>query len=194
MTAACPGEEMVREATRHWLERAVIGLNLCPFAKAVHVKGQIHYAVSFATDAPELLDTLESEIAQLLALAPEERDTTLLIAPQALPDFWSFNAFLQVAEKILRKKGWVADVQIASFHPDYEFADAPSGDMAHYTNRAPYPTLHLLREASLDLAVQSFPDASLIYERNIATMRSLGPAGWLALGIGESDAGREARF
>jgi hypothetical protein len=194
MTAACPDEDMVREATRHWLEQAVIGLNLCPFAKAVHVKGQIHYALSFAIDAPELLDALEREIVQLLALAPEERDTTLLIAPHAMPDFWDFNAFLFLAEKMLRKKGWVADVQIASFHPHYEFADAPPGDMAHYTNRAPYPTLHLLREASLDLAVQSFPDASLIYERNIATMRALGTAGWDALGIGESHAGREAGF
>jgi hypothetical protein len=101
---------------------------------------------------------------------------------------------LLLAEKMLRKKRWAADVQIASFHPHYEFADAPPGDMAHYTNRAPYPTLHLLREASLDLAVQSFPDASLIYQRNIATMRALGAAGWDALGIGESHAGREVRF
>ena len=184
-------DQAVCEAMRYWLERAVIGLNLCPFAKAVHSKGQIHYAVSSACDAQALLHDLEREISDLLMQDSQQRDTTLLIAPDAFPDFWDFNAFLRSADKLLRKKGWDGEVQIASFHPRYEFADAGVSDMAHYTNRAPYPTLHLLREASLDHAVQVFPDAALIYERNIATLRALGPAGWQALGVGGTDPAQE---
>ena len=184
-------DQAVCEAMRYWLERAVIGLNLCPFAKAVHSKGQIHYAVSSACDAQALLHDLEREISDLLMQDSQQRDTTLLIAPDAFPDFWDFNAFLRSADKLLRKKGWDGEVQIASFHPRYEFAEAVVGDMAHYTNRAPHPTLHLLREASLDHAVQMFPDAALIYERNIATLRAMGPAGWQALGVGCTDPAQE---
>jgi len=188
MTGFSQRDQAVCEAMRYWLERAVIGLNLCPFAKAVHSKGQIHYAVSSACDAQALLHDLEREISDLLMQDPQQRDTTLLIAPDAFPDFWDFNAFLRSTDKLLRKKGWDGEVQIASFHPRYEFTDAAAGDMAHYTNRAPYPTLHLLREASLDRAVQAFPDAALIYERNIATLRALGPAGWQALRVDCTDA------
>jgi len=191
MTGFSQRDQAVCEAMRYWLERAVIGLNLCPFAKAVHSKGQIHYAVSSACDAQALLHDLEREISDLLMQDPQQRDTTLLIAPDAFPDFWDFNAFLRSTDKLLRKKGWDGEVQIASFHPRYEFTDAAAGDMAHYTNRAPYPTLHLLREASLDRAVQAFPDAALIYERNIATLRALGPAGWQALGLGGTDPAQE---
>ena len=191
MTSVFQRDQAVCEAMRYWLERAVIGLNLCPFAKAVHIKGQIHYAVSSACDAQTLLHDVESEIGDLLLQDSQLRDTTLLIAPDAFPDFWDFNAFLRSADKLLRKKGWDGEVQIASFHPRFEFADAAVGDMAHYTNRAPYPTLHLLREASLDHAVQVFPDAALIYERNIATLRALGPAGWQALGLGGTDPAQE---
>ena len=191
MTGFTQRDQAVCEAMRYWLERAVIGLNLCPFAKAVHSKGQIHYAVSSACDAQALLHDLEREISDLLMQDSQQRDTTLLIAPDAFPDFWDFNAFLRSTDKLLRKKGWDGEVQIASFHPHYEFAEVAAGDMAHYTNRAPYPTLHLLREASLDRAVQAFPDAALIYERNIATLRALGPAGWQALGVGCTDAPQE---
>lgn len=191
MTGFTQRDQAVCEAMRYWLERAVIGLNLCPFAKAVHSKGQIHYAVSSACDAQALLHDLEREISDLLLQDSQQRDTTLLIAPDAFPDFWDFNAFLRSTDKLLRKKGWDGEVQIASFHPHYEFAEVAAGDMAHYTNRAPYPTLHLLREASLDRAVQAFPDAALIYERNIATLRALGPAGWQALGVDCTDAPQE---
>lgn len=171
-------ESDVVQATQGWLERAVIGLNLCPFAKAVHVKGQIHYALCWAQDTADVLDALAAEMQDLLAQAPEQRDTTLLILPNTFPDFWDFHGLVQRAEKLLRTLRMDGILQIASFHPQFEFADAPAGDMAHYTNRAPYPILHLLREDSMDRAVAAYPDAALIYERNIARLRELGLQGW----------------
>jgi hypothetical protein len=168
----------VVQATQGWLERAVIGLNLCPFAKAVHAKGQIHYALCWSHDTADVLDALAAELQDLLAQAPEQRDTTLLILPDAFPDFWDFYGLVQGAEKLLRTLRLEGVLQIASFHPQFEFADAPAGDMAHYTNRAPYPVLHLLREDSMDRAVAAYPDAALIYERNIARLRDLGLQGW----------------
>ncbi len=168
----------VLQATQGWLERAVIGLNLCPFAKAVHAKGQIHYALCWAQDSADVLDALAAAMHDLLAQTPEQRDTTLLILPEAFPDFWDFHGLVQRAEKLLRTLRLDGVLQIASFHPQFEFADAPAGDMAHYTNRAPYPILHLLREDSMDRAVAAYPDAALIYERNIARLRDLGLQGW----------------
>ena len=168
----------VLQATERWLERAVIGLNLCPFAKAVHVKGQIHYALTWSQDTADVLDDLARALHELLAQDPQQRDTTLLIAPNAFPDFWDFHGFVQSADKLLRSL--------------YEFAQTPAGDMAHYTNRAPYPILHLLREDSMDRAVAAYPDAALIYERNIARLRDLGAAGWIALDVA-APANREER-
>lgn len=170
-------------ATRHWLEQAVIGLNLCPFAKGVHVKEQIRYVVSGAQSDTALLDDLERELQHLKDAAPELLDTTLLILPEVLADFDDFTAFLDLADVILRTHGLVGVLQIASFHPDYVFADAEPDDIANYTNRAPYPTLHLLREESLAKATAAFPDAADIYERNIETMERIGLAGWQALNI-----------
>jgi len=168
----------VLQATERWLERAVIGLNLCPFAKAVYVKGQIHYALCWAHDSADVLEALAAELDDLLAQTPAQRDTTLLILPDAFPDFWDFHGLVQGAEKLLRTLRLEGVLQIASFHPQFEFADAPAGDMAHYTNRAPFPVLHLLREDSMDRAVAAYPDAALIYERNIARLRALGLQGW----------------
>jgi hypothetical protein len=176
-------EGEVLQTTERWLERAVIGLNLCPFAKAVHVKGQIHYALTWSQETADVLDDLTVALHDLLAQDPQQRETTLLIAPNAFPDFWDFHGFVQRADKLLRSLGLDSALQIASFHPQYEFAQAPAGDMAHYTNRAPYPILHLLREDSMDRAVAAYPDAALIYERNIARLRDLGAAGWLALDV-----------
>ncbi len=173
----------VLQTTERWLERAVIGLNLCPFAKAVHVKGQIHYALTWAQDTADVQADLALALHDLLAQDPQQRDTTLLIAPNAFPDFWDFHGFVQRADKLLRSLRLDSALQIASFHPQYEFAQAPAGDMAHYTNRAPYPILHLLREDSVGRAVAAYPDAALIYERNIARLRDLGAAGWLALDV-----------
>ena len=179
-------EATVVEDMRRWLERAVIGLNLCPFAKAVHTKGQIHYAVSAATDTEALRQDLIYELNSLLAHDPSARDTTLLIAPQVLADFLDYNDFLAVAERVLRKMKLAGTVQIASFHPDFQFGGAAADDITNYTNRAPYPCLHLLREASVDRAVAAFPEAETIFERNIATLEALGHNGWDALGVGKS--------
>jgi uncharacterized protein len=169
--------------TRKWLERAVIGLNLCPFAKAVHVKGQVRYVVSAARSEDVLLDDLERELKFLAEAAPAEVDTTLLITPEVLTDFDDFANFLDLVEVVLRTNGLVGTLQVASFHPDYVFADADPDDIANHTNRAPYPTLHLLREASLARATAAFPDAADIYEHNIETLRNLGLEGWQALDV-----------
>jgi hypothetical protein len=165
----------------------VIGLNLCPFAKAVHVKGQIRYAVTAATTADELLAELRHEIDLLAAANPEAIDTTLLIHPQAMTDFIDFAFFLKEADAAIRDLGHEGNLQIASFHPDYEFAGSAADDIANCTNRSPYPMLHLLREASVDRAVAAFPDAAAIYERNIDTLRRLGHDGWRRLWTSDAD-------
>ena len=174
------------EDTQRWLERAVIGLNLCPFAKGVHVKGQIHYAASHAQTPHELLQDLRAELTDLLAHEVATRDTTLLIAPECLADFLDFNDFLAQAEQALKALNLDGVVQIASFHPDFQFAGTVVDDITNCTNRAPYPTLHLLREDSIDQAVQAFPEAATIFEHNMQTLERLGPAGWAALGLGRS--------
>ena len=176
----------VANDVRRWLERAVIGLNLCPFAKAVHVRGQVHYAVTRADSAAEILKDLERELRNLVALDAAERDTTLLILSDSLGDFLEFNDFLDRADQLLLDLAMDGVVQIASFHPDYQFAGTAPDDIGNFTNRAPYPTLHLLREASIDRAVQAFAAAEPLFEANIRTMQKLGHAGWAALGISRS--------
>lgn len=168
-------------ATRLWLEKAVIGLNLCPFAKAVYLKNQVRFVVSNAPHLDGLLEDLDRELDFLAAADPEQIDTTLLIHPALLPDFLDFNDFLQIAEAAVDEHQLEGVIQIASFHPQFQFADTAPDDMQNYTNRAPYPTLHLLREASIDKAVAAFPDTETIYQRNIATLEKLGIAGWRAL-------------
>ncbi|NSX06538.1 DUF1415 domain-containing protein [Cupriavidus gilardii] len=170
--------QTILEATRHWLTRAVIGLNLCPFAKSVYVKEQIRYVVCDATDAEALLDTLETELKGLAQADPARIDTTLLIVPRMLADFADYNDFLYLAERLLDSLGLSGVLQIASFHPQYQFAGTDADDIENYTNRAPYPILHLLREDSIERAVEAFPDAADIYERNEETMRRLGHEGW----------------
>ena len=161
--------------TAQWVERVVIGLNLCPFAKAVQVKGQVRYAVSAAETSATLTEDLRRELLSLQAADPSEVDTTLLIVPRVLGDFLDFNDFLADADALLHELHLEGELQLASFHPDYCFADSSADDPANFTNRAPYPTLHLLREASVTRAVEAFPDPSSIYERNIATLRALSP-------------------
>jgi len=178
--------DQIIDATQRWLERAVIGLNLCPFAKAVHVKHQIRYVVSVATTTEAVLDDLERELVFLRDADPGLVDTTLLIAPQVFATFSEFADFLDLAEVVLRTHQLVGVIQIASFHPDYVFADAEVDDVTNCTNRSPYPTLHLLRETSLSRATQAYPDAAAIFERNIETLNSLGSAGWKALNLGKN--------
>ena len=167
--------------TQHWLEHAVIGLNLCPFAKAVQVKQQIRWVESAARDAQGLLDDLVQELQFLAAADPEAVDTTLLIHPQALTDFLDYNDFLDIADAAVERLGLDGVLQVASFHPDYQFEGTSPGDVENLSNRSPYPMLHLLREDSIARAVAAYPDAAAIYERNIDTRRALGPAGWRAL-------------
>ena len=178
---ADPAAGDVIAATRLWIERAVIGLNLCPFAKAVEVKNQIRFVVSLARTRDDLLFDLADELRLLAAADPEVCDTTLLMHPQVLTDFPDYNDFLDIADAAVDALGLDGVVQVASFHPDYQFAGTRPDDIDNYTNRAPYPTLHLLREDSVERAVAAFPDTENIYENNIRTLRQLGPDGWRSL-------------
>ena len=168
-------------ATRRWLERAVIGLNLCPFAKAVHAKGQIRFVLSEATTADALLEELAYELVRLHQTEPEEIDTTLLVHPHVLGDFFDYNDFLDQADAAVDALGLEGELQVASFHPDYQFAGTRSDDAGNCSNRSPYPTLHLLREASVERAVAAYPDPDVIVERNLDTLDRLGVDGYRRL-------------
>lgn len=179
--------EEIIAATQAWLEKAVIGLDLCPFARAVHVRNQIRYVVSEAETPEELLADLIAELQALAAADPEEIDTTLLIHPKVLEDFLDYNDFLGVAEAAVEELGLAGVLQVASFHPRYQFAGTEPDDIGNYTNRSPYPILHLLREESVERAVDSFPDTAQIYEKNVETLRRLGREGWKGLGLGSGE-------
>jgi hypothetical protein len=176
---------MVQDTLR-WLERAVIGLNLCPFAKAVFVKNQVHCVVSAAQDLETLRDDLIAELKDLVAHAADQRDITLLVIQHLLKDFNDYNDFLNVADDCLLALDLEGEIQIASFHPQYQFAGTDENDITNFTNRSPYPTLHLIREASMDRAVAAFPEAEAIFEVNMATLEQLGLDGWQALQVGPS--------
>ena len=182
MTQDAPFDaEAIEAGVRRWLERAVIGLNLCPFAKAVYVKDQVRIVASDATTERALLEQLGEELALLRDTPAELIDTTLLVHPQVLGDFLDYNDFLGDADALVEAMALDGVLQVASFHPDYRFADSEADDPANLTNRAPYPILHLLREASVDRAVDAYPEPDAIIERNIATMRELGFEGWRKL-------------
>ena len=176
-------------ATRHWLEQAVIGLNLCPFARAVHMKRQIRRVESPARDEQELRDDLVRELQYLAAADAESVDTTLLIHPHVLNDFLDYNDFLDVADATIEVLGLTGVLQVASFHPDYRFEGTVPVDVANFSNRSPYPMLHLLREDSIARAVAALPDAASIYERNVDTLRRLGALGWQELMSNAEDTG-----
>ncbi|MBE0628876.1 MAG: DUF1415 domain-containing protein [Burkholderia vietnamiensis] len=182
MTDTRPGphdsHDDILAATRHWLARAVIGLNLCPFAKSVYVKEQVRYAISEATTLEDALADLETELRALKAADPQRIDTTLLIFPRVFADFVDYNDALFFADRLVQQLRLGGVLQIASFHPEYRFEGSEADDIENYTNRAPYPMLHLLREDSIARAVDAFPDASAIYEKNQQTLRRLGHDGW----------------
>jgi hypothetical protein len=165
-------------ATRNWLERAVIGLNLCPFAKSVHVGKRVRFAVSEASTPDALLDRLADELERLHEADPAQCETTLLIHPRVLQDFLDYNDFLDAVDALLEELGYEGEFQVASFHPDYQFADSAADAIENCSNRSPYPTLHLLREDSITRAVDSMPDVDGIPARNVATLRRLGREGW----------------
>lgn len=176
-------EEQVLEKTRHWLEAAVIGLNLCPFAKAVYVKNQVRLVVSKARHADDLLEELDRELDLLVATPASEIDTTLLIHPTLFEDFLDFNDFLEVAEGVVDEHELEGVIQLASFHPQFQFDGTELDEISNYTNRAPFAILHLLREGSVERALEAFPQADAIFEANIATLEKLGHAGWKSLGL-----------
>ena len=176
-------EEEILAATRHWLEKAVIGLNLCPFAKAVYVKNQVRLVVSRARHADDLLEELDRELDLLVATPADEIDTTLLIHATLFDDFLDFNDFLEVADGVVEEHALEGVIQLASFHPRFQFDGTEPDDISNYTNRAPFAMLHLLREASVEKAVEAFPQAEAIFEVNIQTLEKLGHAGWNVLGL-----------
>ena len=178
-----PEDREVIAQTRVWVERAVIGLNLCPFAQAVYARRQIRFWVTPATSTRELLADLGDELRALAAADPTQCETTLLIHPRVLTDFFDYNQFLGEADQLLRRLGFEGTFQIASFHPQYQFAGSEPDDITNYTNRSPYPLLHLLREASVTAAISGPEEATRIVKRNLATLRRLGPAGWRQLEI-----------
>ena len=179
---ATPADE-ITAATREWLEKAVIGLNLCPFAKAVHAGNQIRYAVSDAQTPEALLADLGRELQTLAAADRADVETTLLIHPRVLVDFVDYNDFLDIADAAVEELGFAGTIQIASFHPQYRFADTEPDAIENFSNRSPYPMLHLLREESVERAIAAFPDVARIPERNIETLRSIGHEGWRRLGL-----------
>ena len=183
-----PADDAIIAATRTWIEKAVIGLNLCPFAKAAYVKNQVRIVVSHALHLDGFLEDLDRELDFLAAANPEDIDTTLLIHPTLLPDFLDFNDFMQIADAAIEEHGLEGVLQIASFHPAFQFEGTAPDDISNFTNHAPFPTLHLLREASIERAVATFPDAEAIYQRNIETLKKLGHTGWQALWNTESGA------
>ena len=180
---AAPGADVADPiaATERWLQRAVIGLNLCPFAKAVHVRGQVRFVLSEARTEAGLLEDLGAELLHLRDAPAAETDTTLLVHPWVLGDFLAYNDFLEDADALVEALGLEGVLQVASFHPDYQFAGSAPGDIANFTNRSPYPTLHLLREDSVARAVAAFPDPDAIVGRNVETLERIGLAGWRAL-------------
>ena len=184
---AMPADAPYLAATTRWLERAVIGLNLCPFARAPHVQGKLRMHVSQARDSDALLDDLCGELQSLNALSPHECETGLLIHPFVLNDFLDYNDFLDVADAAVQTLGLEGEWQVASFHPHYQFADSAADAIENFSNRSPYPTLHLLRESSVERAMQQMSDTDAIYRRNIETLQRLGHDGWQALWRDETD-------
>lgn len=173
----------VSKHTKQWLEKAVIGLNLCPFAKAPHVKNLVRIVVSEARHLDGFLEDLDREL-QLLGNTPaSELETTLLVHPTLFPDFETFNQMLEIADDAVVENELEGIVQIAPFHPDFQFEGTEADDISNYTNRSPYPTLHLIREDSIAKAAEAFPDASAIFDHNIALLEKMGHEGWDKLDI-----------
>jgi uncharacterized protein len=183
ITPALTSEQAI-EQTRHWLETAVIGLGFCPFAGPVYARGLVRFAVSAAQSETELESDFVDELIRLRSTPPHVLETTVLIHPWVLTNFADFNDFLEVADHLLEVHGFVGEFQAASFHPDYQFAGVPPDDITHFTNRSPFPTLHLLRESSVTKAVSTMPDTDSIVAANQATLRHMGRTGWDALRIG----------
>ena len=173
--------ERVIAATREWLQKAVIGLGLCPFAEHAYSRERIRYRVSEQRSAADLVSELAEELRYLHGADPALWETTLLIHPHVLNDFGDYNEFLDEADATVAALDLEGELQIASFHPEYQFAGTEPDDVQNCTNRSPYPMLHLLREASVTHAVETFPNVHEIGDKNMATLSALGADGWRAL-------------
>lgn len=169
------GLAQIESDVRQWLERVVIGLGLCPFAAQPTAEGRVRIAVSDARSDESLLHALFAELTRL-DTSSTEIETTLLVAPRHLASFDDYNQFLDPAEGLIEEFGWTGRYQIASFHPHYRFAGTVPDDAENLTNRAPYPILHLIREASLEQVLASFSDPEGIPARNILRVRQLSDA------------------
>ncbi len=174
---------LIIEHTKTWLEKAIIGLNLCPFAKAVYVKDQVRIVVSQAKHLDGFLEDLDRELIHLATCDPNITDTTLLVHPSLFADFMTFNDMVFVADEAITEHDLSGVLQIAPFHPQFQFDGTEADDISNYTNRSPYPTLHLIRESSIDKAVAAIPNPDAIFERNIALLEEMGHQGWHELGI-----------
>lgn len=164
--------EIVIRPVRHWVETVVVGLNLCPFAKRELVQGRVRFSVSEAETEGQLLADLQAELE--LLNNEDAVETTLLIHPGVLQDFFDYNQFLSYVDRLLEQMELEGVYQVASFHPDYQFAGSRPEDVENYTNRSPYPMLHLIREQSLERAIASHPDPDGIPGRNIELLESMG--------------------
>lgn len=166
---------------QRWLERAVIGLNLCPFARAPHLGGRIRWVLSTAGDTDALVEELLAELEYLRSHDITEVETTLLVVPQLLSDFEDYLDLLTTAEALLQALGYAGEFQLASFHPDYRFEGSTADAIENCTNRSPWPMLHLLREDSISRIVDAGADVESIPERNQQRLRELGHSGWQRL-------------
>jgi uncharacterized protein len=176
-------DEEIISATRRWLEKSVIGLNLCPFADNPYRGNRVRFCVSGQRSAAGLLEELRTALTDLAAADTEDCETTLLIHPWVLNDFMEFNDFLSICDEVVAELDLEGVLQVASFHPQYQFEGSQPDDIENYTNRSPYPILHLLREASVERAVEAVGDTEEIYRRNMRTLRALGKDGWARLWI-----------
>ncbi|PIT39597.1 DUF1415 domain-containing protein [Snodgrassella alvi] len=183
MSANDYSDDDISTICQQWLERAVIGLNLCPFARRPYQLHRLRFSISHARHTDAFLDLLENELRLLLQTPATEIETTLVIEPKLFADFEVFLDVVALAEQVLEDIDATGTIQIAPFHPNFQFADEPAEDITNYTNRSPYPILHLIRESSIDQAVAAFPDAGSIYERNKTLLRTMGTEGWSSLGI-----------
>jgi uncharacterized protein len=175
--------EQVVAATRRWIEKAVIGMGLCPFAAAPHFNDRVRYRVSEQRNSVGLREDLVQELQALQAADAMQCETTLLIHPLTLTDFRDQNDFLDECDATLVGLGLEGELQIASFHPHFQFSGTHPQDIENHTNRSPYPMLHLLREASIERVMAVFPGIDDIGSRNVATLRRLGHEGWRQLWI-----------
>lgn len=172
MKASVSKNDVVLTATRHWVERFVIGLGLCPFAHHELMRDRVRFNVCEARSALDLIPVLEAELERIST--DGDIGTTLLIHPHALTAFDAYLDFLEIADQTVTGMGLEGIIQIASFHPDYQFEGTTADDVSNMTNRSPYPMLHLIREADITRAVESHPDIEGIPAANIARLRAMG--------------------